>query len=144
MDTTQPDSDQTDDDAQPETVELSDDVTATEMDAERFAHALKALERAEGRLLALQQEVEALNTGLREEDAVRLLYGRNSDFSLSDIRQLFDTLDTIEGADSRKLTVRLLADLGNTRLDDAEEFFEEVTRLRERYGDFAADDQSDG
>lgn len=112
---------------------------AATIDADEFATQLHAISGAAEQLGDLQATIERIETGLTEEDAVRLIYGR-SGWSLSDIRKMFGTLDQIEGASDRKLVVRLLADLGNVTLDDAEEFYEEVERLRKRYGDLAEDD----
>jgi hypothetical protein len=122
----------------PERIDLVDDADRdASIPAEEFVEALHAVREADHRLAEIQSDLASIRTGLREEDAIRLIYGRNSDCSLEEIRALFDTLDAIAGSDTRKLTIRLLADLGGCRIDDAEDFIEEVERLRERYGDLA-------
>lgn len=142
MTDTQP-SDDAQDDPTVETVEFTNEngERKAKMNVLEFVHKLQSIERAANSLEALRGDVASINTGLREEDAIRLIYGRNGNWSLSDIRSMFDTLDTISGASDRKLIVRLLADLGNVKLDDSEEFYEEVERLRERYGDLVEEEQ---
>lgn len=133
----------TDEQSTVETVRLTDGDTETYMNAHEFVELLDSVERATTSIERIQREVENLNTGLEEEDCIRLIYGRTQ-FSLSDVRGFFDTLDTIEGANERKLLKRLLADLGNERLENADEFLEEVERLRKRYGDLAEGGADDG
>jgi len=109
-------------------------------DATQFLQMLRTFDEATEAIQELQAEVAALNTGLDEEDAIRLIYGRTG-FSLSDVRSFFGALDTIQGADERKLLKRLLADLGNDRLEGADEFLDEVERLRNKYGDATVTDE---
>jgi len=123
-----------------EEVFLQDSTEGAWEDATEFLRMLRALDQGITVIEELQSEVASLNTGLDEEDAIRLIYGRTQ-FSLSDVRTFFDTLDTIQGADERKLLKRLLADLGNERLEDADEFLDEVERLRKKYGDATVSDE---
>lgn len=130
---------QSDDEQITTEIKLTDSDDGEWTDAAEFLRMLKSMDEATAVIRELQGEVAHLNTGLDEEDAIRLIYGRTQ-FSLLDIRNFFDTLDTIEGAGERKLLKRLLADLGNDRLEDADEFITEVERLRKKYGDATVTD----
>lgn len=110
---------------------------------ERFVERLETLERVEYRLKNLQDEIHGLDTGLDDEDVVRLLYGRPNDLTLNQIREAFDGLAEVERADTDEVLKYLVAGFGDSTLADAETFVEQVQGLREQYGDLADDGGAD-
>lgn len=105
-----------------------------------FLERLKALDRAATALDRLTAEVSNLDTGLDEDDLVRLLYGRRNGLNLSSIRDAFDALDSVESASSDELLVSLVAGFSGVGKRDAERFVRQVNGLRVRYGDAEAED----
>lgn len=143
----------TDEDAQPpetdiETLrELADDnqlpATVTvgdiEIDAAEFVDRFNAVAEAMDSLDALASNVAALRrTGLRDNDVVDLLYGRNHGLTKTTIAAVLDGLDEIERdleRDREELLVTLVADTSDVGKRDVRETFEELASLRAQYGD---------
>lgn len=124
---------QGEDEPEPETVVVND----------RFLDRLDALVRAEKRVQDLGDRLERIDTGLDGEDTERLLWAHLHDWSLTDVRQALDGLDAAAEKDEREIVRRLVAQYGGTTLDEADEFLEQVERLRDHYGDRADDDEVD-
>lgn len=108
----------------------------TTMDARDFRDGIEALADAAAVVSTLADDVERLrNTGLRESDAVDLLYGRNSGLTKTQIRAVIDAINDIERGSDRTLLKRLLADLSTANLSETETVMSELERLQENYGD---------
>lgn len=120
----------------PETVVIED----AEMDAEAFIDTLEELADAASDLSRLADDLQALRqTGLREEDVVDLLYGRNSGLTKTTIETVIETIDDVrddteKSTGREQLLRRLVADLSNETQADTQEVFDELSRLHERYG----------
>lgn len=128
------------DDERPDEVDVGD-VT---LDTAEFHERLDAIANAADAVATLSDDVRALReTGLRDDDVVDLLYGRNAGLNKSTIETVIETLDDIERRSRDKpitLLHRLVADLGDLTLDETGTVFRELGDLRERYG---GDDEAD-
>lgn len=123
------------DDERPDAVNL-EHVSA--MPTDEFVGRLEDLAAASKRVESLAEDAEALRqTGLQEQDAKALIYGRNNDVRKSDIETVFDALDDVR--DGRgELFDRLVADVAGIGIRDTRDILNELELLRDRY---AADDE---
>lgn len=121
-----------DEEDRPDEVAVSDDGPI--IDVEEFYYRLGSLADAADALVRLQEDIAALRqTGLDEQDARDLMYGRNSQLTKSDIDAIFGAIDDVERGSS-DLLVRLLSDVSGLNLQETEEVVSELNRLREKYG----------
>jgi len=125
-----------DEDERPDTLQLGE----TEIETDRFLSRLSVIQGVALKLQKLRADLDSLRrTGLRDEDVVDLLYGRNSGLTKTQIRTVMETLDDLDrrldSASAREdLLVRLVADLGDETMSETEEIFEDLDRLNRRYG----------
>ncbi|NHN40069.1 hypothetical protein G9C85_00250 [Halorubellus sp. JP-L1] len=113
----------------------------TTMDASEFVGRLKALGRAAEAVEALANDLERLRqTGLTDDDARDLIYGRNNGIPKRDIEAVFDAIDALaDGHTKRDPTERLLSDVSGLSLSETSDLMEELDALRRKYGDVAND-----
>lgn len=126
-----------DDEERPEAVVIDD----VEIDAQQFVDALDALSGAAEDLSTLADDVAALQrTGLREQDVVDLLYGRNASLRKGTIQTVVETIAEVRSVASspnkrEELLLRLVSDLSGETLSDSREVIDELATLQRRYGD---------
>lgn len=123
-------------DDRPETLDLGD----TEIDTEQFLSRLSVIQGVAFKLQKLQKDLEMVRrTGLRDEDVVDLLYGRNSQLTKGQIKAVMNALNDIDrrldSASAREdLLVRVVADVSDETMSDTRDVFEDLGRLNSRYG----------
>ena len=123
------------DDERPEAVNL-EHVTA--MPTDEFVGQLEAIAEAADRINTLAEDAAALRkSGLRDDDAKALIYGRNSSIRKSDINTVFDALDAVADGGTRgdDLLVTLVADVAGMGKRDTRDIMDELELLRERYAE---------
>ena len=102
---------------------------------EEVQNVLTTLERIEGELDSLAEDTrDLLDTDLREEDVVNLLWARQHDRTKSGTREALDALQSIGEKETAEIMVRLTAAYGNMSMAEAEEFVDDLYDLRDRYG----------
>lgn len=106
-----------------------------ELDVDALRDHLEALADAAEAVDDLVTEGNDLSrTGLQEGDLVALMVGRKpSKRSLRDVKSFIHTLEEIQSTSSRRLLIRLLADLSDLTQADAEVYLEELRELHKRY-----------
>lgn len=121
------------DDDRPDAVNL-EHVTA--MPTDEFVGQLEAIAEAADRIATLAADAEALReSGLRDEDARALIYGRNNSIRKSDIKSVFMALDDVSEGDTRHndLLVTLVSDVAGIGKRDTRDILDELELLRDRY-----------
>jgi len=112
----------------------------TTMDATEFVERLESLAAATKAVETLTQDLERLReTGLSDEDARDLIYGRNSGVAKRDIEAMFDTVDQLGDGRADRPVERLLSELSDLNLSETRELMDELDRLNQRYGDLNDD-----
>jgi len=108
----------------------------TTLDADEFVARLESLAEAAETVSKLTADLERLRqTGLSDDDARDLIYGRNSGVAKRDIEALFDAVDQLkDGRTKRDPAERLLAEVSGLSLSETAELMDELGRLRRRYG----------
>ncbi|RLM34086.1 MULTISPECIES: hypothetical protein [unclassified Haloarcula] len=108
----------------------------TTLDADEFVARLESLAEAAETVSELTADLERLRqTGLSDDDARDLIYGRNAGVAKRDIEALFDAVDQLkDGRTKRDPSQRLLAEVSGLSLSDTSELMDELDRLRHRYG----------
>jgi len=110
-----------------------DDLTT--IDAAEFVDCLEAIAGASEAITTLAADLEVLReTGLDEQDAKHLIYGRNRDLGKRDIDTLFDAIDTVAAGRADRPLVRLLASVSKQNQTETAAFLDELERLYEKYG----------
>mgnify|MGYP006289459147 FL=1 len=114
----------------------------TTMDAEEFRARLTSLADAAEAINGLANDLERLRaTGLTDDDARDLIYGRNSGIPKRDIEAIFDAIDALaDGRTKRDPAERLLSDVSGLTLAETSDLMAELDSLRRKYGD----DRGDG
>lgn len=108
----------------------------TTMDATEFVERLESLAAAAEAIETLATDLERLRaTGLKDEDARDLIYGRNSSLAKRDIEAMFDAVDQLADGRADRPTERLLSELSDLNLSETAELMDELDRLNRRYGD---------
>lgn len=109
----------------------------TTIDADEFVDRLESVAAAADAVETIAADLATLReTGLTDDDARDLIYGRNSGVTKSEIESLFDAVDDLESGRASRPDVRLIANLSDLTLSEAEELFEELERLHGRYGGY--------
>lgn len=108
---------------------------------EEFVEALQAVRDVQDRLRDLKTSIEEMDTGLDRSDAIRLIYGRNSELTLEQVNAAFEVLDTIVESDLRDIGPRLLSmESGrDLNIDEAAEVWSDIVELAGKYGAFEED-----
>jgi len=121
-----------DEDEHPDRVDVGE---ITAMNADEFVARLEVVAEASEKVADLANDLERLRkTGLREEDAKDLLYGRNAGMAKRDIEAVFTAVDDVRRGNG-DLLVRLLSDVSGLNLSDTREVLDELERLRNYYAD---------
>jgi len=112
----------------------------TTMDATEFVERLESLAAATKAVETLTQDLKRLReTGLSDEDARDLIYGRNSGLAKRDIEAMFDAVDQLGDGRADRPVERLLSELSDLNLSETRELMDELDRLNQRYGDLNDD-----
>lgn len=108
----------------------------TTLDADEFVARLESLADAAETVSKLTADLERFRqTGLTDDDARDLIYGRNAGMAKRDIESLFDAVDQLkDGRTKRDPAQRLLAEVSGLPLSETSELMDELDRLRRRYG----------
>jgi len=121
------------DDDRPDTINVEE---LTTMDATEFVERLESLAAAAEAVETLATDLERLRaTGLKDEDARDLIYGRNSGLAKRDIEAMFDAVDQLADGRADRPTERLLSELSDLNLSETADLMDELDRLNRRYGD---------
>jgi len=108
----------------------------TTMDAGEFVERLESLAAAAEAVETLTADLERLRaTGLSDDDARDLIYGRNSGLAKRDIEAMFDAVDQLVDGRADRPVERLLSELSDLNLSETAELMDELDRLNRRYGD---------
>jgi len=81
----------------------------------------------------MKQHSRVTHSALNREDAERLTWARLSGWSLTQTRDAFTAVDSMESTSEDELFVRLLASKGDMSMEDAREFIDTVRVLHDRY-----------
>lgn len=134
-------------------IEMADDPDLSQVDqvwlgsgdsvsGEQFVAALDALTDLQDSLEDIRDTLADMNTGLDQEDTIRLIKGRNPNTALGDIRAFFEAVNTVIDAEPSEIAPRLIASkAGNMTIEEAAELFAELVDLAEKYG--SLNDQTD-
>lgn len=107
----------------------------TTIEADEFVDRLESLGAAADAVDTIASDLAALReTGLTDDDARDLIYGRNASVTKSEVEALFDAVDALDEGRASRPEVRLLSDLSGLTLAETEELLEELERLHGRYG----------
>jgi hypothetical protein len=110
-----------------------DEVTA--MDAGEFVARLESLADASDVVREMAHDLERLRkTGLTDDDARDLIYGRNSGLAKRDIEAMFDAIDKLGEHRADRPVQRLLSEISGLNLSETSELMTELDRLHQRYG----------
>ena len=83
----------------------------------------------------LASDLERLReTGLSDNDARDLIYGRNNSVTKSEIESMFHAIDELASGRSDRPTERLLSEISGLNLTETEELLGELERLNSKYG----------
>lgn len=118
---------------------------AASMPGEEFVEALETVVAFQESLRELKSEFAALDVGLDRDDAMRLIYGRNSQFSLSQVEAAFEVMDAVIEEDPDDIAPRLMADqTSELTIAEAAEVWDDLVELATKYGSLNAQtDDSD-
>lgn len=112
----------------------------TTMDAAEFVERLESLAAAAEAVETLTADLERLRaTGLSDDDARDLIYGRNSWLAKRDIEAMFDAVDQLADGRADRPAERLLSELSGLNLSETGELMDELDMLRRRYGDLGGE-----
>lgn len=103
-------------------------------DLEELERAIAALTAVEDRVQSLVEGFDSLETGLSRSDTVALLYGRRNGLNKGNVKDAMSTLESMGGRSDTDLVKRLLADLSDLNKSEAQDFVDELTDLRRKYG----------
>ena len=108
----------------------------TTMHTEEFRARLRSLADAAEVVTALANDLERLRkTGLTDDDARDLIYGRNNGIPKRDIEAVFDAVDELAaGRTKRDPTERLLSDVSGLSLAETSDLMDELDALHRKYG----------
>jgi hypothetical protein len=107
----------------------------TTIDAEEFVERLESLAAASEAVTEMAEDLERLRqTGLDDDDARDLIYGRNSGLAKRDIEAMFDAIDELGDHRADRPVTRLLAEISGLNLSETSELMTELDRLHQRYG----------
>jgi hypothetical protein len=105
------------------------------MDADEFVDRLESLAAASEAVTEMAEDLERLRqTGLDDDDARDLIYGRNSGLAKRDIEAMFDAIDKLGNHRADRPVTRLLAEISGLNLSETSELMTELDRLHQRYG----------
>jgi len=105
------------------------------MEAGEFVDRLESLADASDAVREMAQDLEQLRkTGLSDDDARDLIYGRNSGLAKRDIEAMFDAIDKLGEHRADRPVQRLLSDISGLNLSETSELMTELDRLHQRYG----------
>ena len=108
----------------------------TTLDTDTFVERLDSLAAAAEAVDTLASDLERVRqTGLTDEDARDLLYGRNAGLAKRDIEALFDAIDALADGRADRPVERLLAELSDLTLSETRDLLDELDRLHTKYGD---------
>lgn len=103
------------------------------VDTEDFVEALAGTIRLAEAMQEIRDELMDLNVGLDEDDAARLIYGRNSDLNITTIEEAFDAINEIADADPQQMGKRLLSKQSDLTIKEAAKVLKEMGNLAEKY-----------
>jgi hypothetical protein len=107
----------------------------TTMDPEEFVDRLESLAKASDTVTTMARDLERLRkTGLSDDDARDLIYGRNSGLTKRDIESMFDAVDQLASDRADRPVERLLSEISGLNLSETSELMDELDRLNRRYG----------
>jgi hypothetical protein len=107
----------------------------TTLDADEFVARLESVAEASQAVTTIATDLERLReTGLSDDDARDLIYGRNAGLAKRDIEALFDAIDEIADGRADRPTERLLAAIADLTLSETSELLDELDRLHSQYG----------
>ncbi|WP_367175071.1 hypothetical protein [Haloarcula rubripromontorii] len=110
----------------------------TTMDTQAFVAQLEALAEAAEAVTSMAEDLERLRqTGLDDDDARDLIYGRNSNLTKTEIEALFGALDDVRAGTTGSYDPieRLLADISDLSLSETRALMDELERLQRKYGE---------
>lgn len=107
----------------------------TTMDAEEFIDRLESLADAADAINTMAEDLQRLRqTGLTDDDALHLIYGRNRSLAKQDISAMFKAIDELVAGRADRPTERILSDISDLNLSETAEVMDELDRLNRRYG----------
>ncbi|MHC3382102.1 hypothetical protein [Haloarcula sp. H-GB5] len=110
----------------------------TTMETQEFVAQLEALAEAAEAVTSMAEDLERLRqTGLDDDDARDLIYGRNSNLTKTEIETLFGALDDVRAGTTGSYDPieRLLADISDLSLSKTRGLMDELDRLQRKYGE---------
>jgi len=120
-----------DEEDRPEQINV-DEITT--METTEFVDRLESIADVADTVTEITEDITALReSGLSEEDARDLIYGRNADVRKRDIEALFAAVDELTTGRADRPTRRLLSALSGLTLAETGELIEELDRLRSKY-----------
>ena len=105
------------------------------LDGEEFTESLRAVERLIEAMQEVQDELADINVGLEEEDAIRLVYAKNHNLTLQEVRDVFVAIDSLAEGDPRTAGKRLLALNTDLTIEKTGEVLDEIGKLAEKYAE---------
>lgn len=108
----------------------------TTIEADEFVDRLESLADAADAVNTLARDLERLRrTGLSDDDARDLIFGRNNSLTKRDINAIFGAIDDlVDGRTSKDPTERLLSDVSGLTLSETADLMDELERLNRKYG----------
>jgi len=110
----------------------------TTMETQEFVTQLEALAEAAEAVTSMAEDLERLRqTGLDDDDARDLIYGRNSNLTKTEIEALFGALDDVRAGTTGSYDPieRLLAEISDLSLTETRGLMDELDRLQRKYGE---------
>lgn len=108
--------------------------TDVSVEGEEFVEALNGVDRLARAMEEIQQELSDLNVGLDRDDAIRLIYARNHNMTISQVQGAFDAIDALVDGDPMEAGQRLLATKSDLTIEECGEVLDEMGTLAEKYG----------
>jgi len=116
-------------------VEISGDDLSKEYDADEFIRALELEGEVMDTLTDVRNELSELSDRpLDREDVYAIMYWQVPDANKGDLREFFETAERVTDTNEHRLAVRLIASLSDLTLSETEELFNELDRMRRKYG----------
>lgn len=107
----------------------------TTMNASEFVARLEMLSDAAQVVSGMAHDLERLRkTGLSDDDARDLIYGRNNHLTKTEIEAMFDAVDQISDGRADRPVERLLSEVSGLNLSETSELVDELDRLNQMYG----------